>query len=227
VAQQVNPADTVSCDPAMCRALQARGFSNVLMLTATARNPLGSEIVVVTPAVRSQFSSLLDSRYAPAVIASFGSGGASIDVRTVYTFGAAAYAAAIRADRQQRSAAGAELLRSGRVTASAPVRDQIAAGQADSRLLIILSDVAASYPVDILALGDSGPGASTAAPFRSATLAVGGVTRPRPLLDSMLAGVPPQFLPQQITTTEQDGLQAATVQFSAPSPLGLFNATNP
>jgi hypothetical protein len=227
VAQQVNRAYTVSCDPAMCQALRARGFANVLVLTGRGQDPLGSEVVVATPAVRRQFGSLLDSRYAPAVIATFGSGSASIDVRTVYAFGTAAYMSALRADLQQRKVAGAELLRFGRITASVSVRNQIAAGQVDSRLVLVLSDLAASYPVDILALGDSGPGASAAVPFRSVTLTISGVTKPRPLLDSLLAAVSPQFRPEQIVTTEQNGHQALVIQFSAPSPLGVFNATNP
>jgi hypothetical protein len=57
VAQQVSPAAIVSCDPAMCSALQADGVpsSQLLVLVLADADPLGSEVVVATSAVRSQF----------------------------------------------------------------------------------------------------------------------------------------------------------------------------
>jgi hypothetical protein len=227
VAQQVNPAYTVSCDSTMCRALQAHGFANVLVLRPTARDLLGAEVVVATADIRRQFGTLLGSAYAPAVMASFGAGNVRIDIREIYAYGAAAYQSALKADLQQRKIAAGDLLRFGRVSASAAVRGQITSGRVDSRLLIVLSDMAASYPVDILALGDSGPGASADVPLRSVTLAQSGGVTKASLLDLLRVGLPRQFLPEYVETVEQDGRPALLIEFSAPSPLGVFNTTTP
>ncbi len=79
IAGQVSPSAIVACDPAMCAALQASGVAagRLLVLGTSASDPLGSDLVVATPALRSQFGARLASVYAPVVIASFGSGAAA------------------------------------------------------------------------------------------------------------------------------------------------------
>ena len=52
-------------------------------------DPLGSALVVATGPIRAHFGTRLASVYAPAVIASFGSRTARIDIRLVYPGGAA------------------------------------------------------------------------------------------------------------------------------------------
>ena len=74
-------------------------------------DPLGSDILVATAAVRSQFGSRLASVYAPVVVAAFGTGAARIDVRVEAPDGAAAYRAGLAADVAARKAAGAQILR--------------------------------------------------------------------------------------------------------------------
>ena len=108
IAGQVSASAIVACDPAMCSALQASGVAagRLLALGTSASDPLGSDLVVATPALRSQFGARLASVYAPAVIASFGSGPARIDIRAVAADGTAAYDAAAAADRSARIAAG-------------------------------------------------------------------------------------------------------------------------
>jgi hypothetical protein len=83
VSAQVGPSAIVSCDPAMCAALQASGVaaSRLVVLGTAAPDPLGSDLVIATPAVRSQFGARLAGVYAPEVIASFGSGTGRIDIR--------------------------------------------------------------------------------------------------------------------------------------------------
>jgi hypothetical protein len=55
-------------------------------------------LVVETAAVRALFGSSLDTEWAPAVLAAFGSGEAEITVRVVAANGAAAYLAALATD---------------------------------------------------------------------------------------------------------------------------------
>ena len=76
IASQVSAAAIVSCDPQMCAQLQAHGIPAAQLLTLGGSNPapLGSDLIVSTAAVRSEFGARLSSVYAPAVLASFGTG---------------------------------------------------------------------------------------------------------------------------------------------------------
>src|SRR5208282_4427340 len=116
--------------------------------------------------------SRLASDYAPAVIASFGSGKARIDVRVIAPDGASAYLQQLRADQQERKTNGAAMLTTGSVTTSIPAREQLTTGQVDSRLMLLLSflTTSTSSRIDVLAFGDSGPRATAGMPLRSATL---------------------------------------------------------
>jgi len=205
----------------MCRALQARGVVKLLE-GPTATNVLHSQVIIATAAVRRALGTRLGSVYAPAVMASFGSGNARIDIRVVAPSGPVAYEAALATDLQNRKQAGAELLGSPRVVASASARREMLAGQVSSQLLILITELAPAYPVDILAFGDSAPGASAGIPLRSAELAeTGGATAVR----SWLAAVHVQkglFLPARTETIRLDGKPVLLIEFAAPSPLGLL-----
>lgn len=224
IARQVIPSAIVACDPAMCAALQASGIpaGSLLILGTTASDPLGSDIVVATPALRSHFAARLQSVYAPAVIASFGSGAGRIDVRAVAPDGAAAYDSALAADRRARMAAGSQLLRNRRIAVSADVRSALRAGEVDPRLLVMLAALAAEQPVRILALGDPSPG--VVAPFRSAEIVprhagASAGARLRAMLSFLRAQRPP-FLPVRATVGRASAL---SVEYAAPSPLGLLS----
>ena len=108
VAHEVSRDAIVSCDPLMCQALGAHGIpaGDLLVLQPGARDPLGSELVVATAAVRSQFGSRLASVYAPTVLASFGTGDGAIAVRVIAPDGARAYDAALSADVRARKRSG-------------------------------------------------------------------------------------------------------------------------
>ena len=129
VLQQVGSSAIVSCDPLVCMALAARGFpaGSLLQLGPTTPNPVGSAVVIATPAVRSQYGSQLESDYAPDVLASFGSGSSRIDVRVVASRGTAPYQALLAADVAARKAACAALLHNRNVTASATAASQLSA----------------------------------------------------------------------------------------------------
>jgi hypothetical protein len=227
VAAQVSHAVVVSCDPAMCAALQARGFpaGDLMTLGPAANDPLGSTVIVATAAVRSEFGSRLVTVYAPTVIASFGSGSAQVDVRVYAPGGASAYLPALRADQLSRQRAGLQLLHNSRVSVTPAARQQLAAGQVDSRLLITIATLAGQGPVRILAFGDSGPGAATGTPLRAVTLGTppGAKSGYLPSVLALLRAQQPPYLATSVTPGRLAGQEILQIEFAAPSPLGLLS----
>jgi hypothetical protein len=228
VTAQVSHSAMVSCDPAMCAVLEARGFpsGDLLMLGSAASDPLGSAVIVATAAVRSEFGSRLTSVYAPTVIATFGSGSARIDVRAYAAGGAAVYLAALRADQAVRQNLGGVLLRNSRISAAPAARAQLAAGQVDTRLLTILATLTHQGTVSIVAFGDSGPGADPGVPLRAVELASPPGAKSG-YLSSVLALLRAQqapYLPNTATLARlAGGQEIARIEFAAPSPLGLLS----
>ena len=173
IARQVSRAAVVSCDPQVCADLVSAGFpaGNLLTLGPTSNDPLGSALVVATGPVRAQYGSRLASVYAPATIASFGSGTARIDIRLVYPGGAAGYGAVQRTALRARKTADAELLANSHIEASATARAQLLSGDVDPRLPQLLAIMAESHPVRIVDFVDQSPGGGPASLLRSADLA--------------------------------------------------------
>jgi hypothetical protein len=230
VAQHVSRSAIVACDPETCAALEARGMpaANLLAIQSSATSLLDAQVVVATPTVRDQFGGRLDSVYAPSVMASFGSGSGRVEVQVVAPHGAAAYLTALRQDLATRQAAGAQLLTNKQITVTARARPPLLAGEIDSRLLILLPALAAVHPIQILAFGDPGPGASPGLPWCSADLSGSG--QAAGMADAgyvswLTAYVRAQLLPfaGSITTLTQDGRLVVRIEFARPSPLGLLS----
>jgi hypothetical protein len=231
VTQYVSHAAVVACDPKMCAALTADGFSsrNVRMLGQTATYPLTSAVVVVTQAVRELFGSSLSFNIAPAVLATFGSADASITVRVIAPHGAAAYQAQLLADLAARKATGADLVQTSGITVSAEAKEQLVAGQPDSRLLLVIASLASRQPVDILDFGNIGPGADPAIPLRFVDLAESdpaarkaGPAYLRALRVS-LGAVSTLLRPASIVTVVlPSGQPVLRIEFTAPTPLTLL-----
>ncbi len=96
------------------------------------------------------------------------------------------------------------------------------AGRVDPRLLAMLAALAAQQPLRILAFGDPSPGASAAVPLRSAELAPASAhaaVRLRTMLSFLRAQQQP-FLPATAALAHGSAL---TVEYAAPSPLGLLS----
>jgi hypothetical protein len=229
ISQQVSRGAIVACDPAMCAALEARGTpaANLLVLRSSTKSPLGAQVVVETPTVRSQFGSRLDTVYAPSVLASFGSGPGQVSVKVVAPQGAAAYLTALSQDMAARRVAGAQLLANRRIAVATEARTQLAAGEVDSRLLILLPALAAVHPIQVLAFGDPAPGASPGVPWCSADLSASGHAAGMTdagYLSWLTAFVRAQLLPfaGTLTTSRLDGQLILRIEFSRPSPLGLL-----
>jgi hypothetical protein len=244
LAAQMSRATSMSCDHVMCAVLRAHkvpaadldvlrpGGDPVLPLA-----PGGSArpaVIVATAAVRGQLGSRLSSVYAPVVIARFGSGPDRIEVRAIATQGAPAFRAMARTDLLQRRESGAELLQTDRIVVTADsARGELARGQVDARLLVIITGLAAQQPLEIMAFGDRSPGAGLdQSPLRSAELAPApgsprrlGAAFARSVRAFLLAQSGPFAVARAGPARLPDGQVGVRFQVTAPSPLGLLGAT--
>ena len=228
VAQQVSPGVAVSCDQVMCAALEARGLParDLLVLGPISRDPRSSVVVVETGAVRALFGTSLDRAWAPAVLASFGSGSAGITVRVVASHGAVAYQTALAGDTAAAKAAGARLLADRRISVQTSARSQLSGGLVDLRLMSALTALSRHLPVSVVGFGNVGPGVSTGIPLRYADLSpasqAGGLTQAgyARSVRSALSGLGTTV--RQARTAPvvlPDGQAVLRVEFTAPSPL--------
>ncbi len=228
VTSQVGRDVVIGCDAVMCSDLAQHGFpaGNLNILEPTAPDPYGSQLVIATDSIRSQFGSKLASTFAPTVIASFGTGASRIDVRVIAADGPAAYRSELSADLRARKTAGAALAANKRITVTGVARAQLLAGQVDIRLVTVLAFLAAQQPVQIVGFGGLARGAGPAVPLRWAYLAAANpVTRPRVgYLTSIIAfsrALRPPYAPLRVGTVRLPGSQVVVqIEFSAPSPVG-------
>ena len=222
VTAQVGSGTVISCDPVMCQALESRGLpaDQVLVLKSGMTSPLGSAVVVATPVLRKQIGNRLSS-YAPGLLASFGSGDQQIQVRAIAPNGAAQYISQVNADLAARKMSGAELAQSSRIVASATARKQLAAGEVDARLMTVITGLAASHPIDIVAFGESGPDTAMA-PFRSAELAE---TNMQKMVTTVVGQQPPFRAAHMVSLRLPNGRSVLRIDFAAPSPFGLLGSS--
>jgi predicted Ser/Thr protein kinase len=173
ILRQVSRAALVSCDSQLCADLASSGFpsANLLPLDPMSNDPLGSDIVVATSVVRAQFGGRLASVYAPAVIASFGSGAARIDIRLVYPGGADSYFAKESLALHARKAVDAQLLTNSDIMFSATAKAQLLSGEVDPRLPPLIVLMAAGHPLHIVDFLSESPGGGPASLLRWVDLA--------------------------------------------------------
>ncbi len=232
----------VACDDVMCQALLAHGLApeRLMQLSPSATDPLGADVVVSTLTLRTQFHGRLAPVYAPAVLASFGTGDAEVDVRVVGN--GVDYPRALRADVAARKRAGTLLLQNPAISAKGLAARELADGDVDSRLLANLAAMARwACPVTVLSFGGRGPRSTPGMPLLSADIA--------PLMTGpgmhMTAGSAQaemtvdvrrieRFLNTQITPLRPasfapargaKGQMAVQVDFSAPVQFGVFDGT--
>src|ERR1039457_2062568 len=214
ITSEVTAGVDVSCDYIMCQEAQQSGYpaGQLMVLPSTAPDPLGAELIVATPAIRSQFGTRLASVYAPQVIARFGSGPAG---------GTAPFNPQLPADPNSRIQAGQQLLNNKHVHASATARAELRAGQVDPLLLVTLAQLAHGMPVQLVAFDVSSPGVPFAIPWRG--VEIGAV--PPASLSAILAFWTAQqgnFVPaEKIITKLASGQSVVTVRYGAPSPMDL------
>ena len=214
VTAQVSGDAMVACYPRMCAALQEQGVAagRLMPLRSAAASPLGASVLVTPSTAGGQAV----DRYAPALIASFGSGGTRVEVRAVEPGGVTAYRAALRADIAARRAAGFQLLRNPRIRFTGPGAAQLRASEVDTRLLATLATLASQYSFRVTAFGDAAPGAPVL--FRAVTIT--SIGRGLSAALAMVRAQNPPYLPARIAVAGQTGL---SIEFAAPSPLGLLS----
>jgi hypothetical protein len=244
VAAQVSRSAIVACDKTTCQAIAADNFpgQNLQTLGPKSPYPKQANVVVVTPAVRREFGSSLATDWAPMVLARFGSGSQAVLVRVMSAQGATSFEASLRADTKQRKVAGAGLLQSRYLTLSATARQQLATGQVDARLIIVITALCATAasPVDILAFGTVYAGQSPQTPLRTVDLSETppGVHMNRSAYVRFIRHVLEQVEASYRNSAELTASSAGPVpyaggktvfqiEFSAPSPLGLIGPQNP
>jgi hypothetical protein len=227
ILHQVSPAAVVSCDALVCAKLANSGISssNLLPLGPTSNDPLGSDLVVATATVRNQFGSRL-AVYAPATIASFGTGNARIDIRWVYPGGANTYRAALPAALRVRKGADAQLLTNSNIRLSATAKAQLLSGQIDPWLPDLIVIMAYSHPLYIVDFASQSPGGGPASLLRWVDLATNvpaaHLTRAaylgwmRSLIHTQRAEYQPVWVQQ---VTPRTGQAVLRIGYGAPSPL--------
>jgi serine/threonine protein kinase len=226
ILHQVSRATVVSCDAQVCADLAQRGFTSTQTLEPGSADPLGSTVVVATAAIRALFGSRLASVYAPAVLASFGSGNAKIEIRWNYPGGTSAYDDALRPDLNTRKTQDAELLQNSHLTVSATARAQLLSGDVDPRLPTLLAAMTQHYPVRIVDFGGQSPGGGPASLLRSMDLAThvsaahvaarAYVSWMQELANAQWA----EYLPASSEVVRlPSGQTVLRIEFAAPSPL--------
>jgi hypothetical protein len=231
VAQQVSRTSKIACDQPTCSALAGRGFParNLTVLRPTSQYPYGCALVLQTAYVRSLFGQALGNDVAPVVVATFGKGGAQIAVRVIAPHGVAAYQKSLATDLANRKVIGADLMASSQIAEPAQARAQMSAGLVDTRLMVAITVLAADHPVDIVDFGNLGPGATAGVPLRYADLAeqdaAAHMSNPAYLewMRSAVNSLPANFRALRVQTVHEDGgIAVLRVEYSAPSPLGVF-----
>ena len=214
ISAQVSGNAMIACYPRMCAALQKQGVAagRLMPLQSAAASPLGASVLVTSPSISGQMA----GEYAPALIASFGSGGNRVEVRAVEPGGISAYRAALRADLAARGAAGFQLLRNPRIRFTGPGAAQLRASEVDTRLLATLAALASQYAFRVTAFGDAAPGAPVL--FRAVTIT--GIGRGLSAALAMIHAQNPPYMPAHSAVIDQTGL---SIEFAAPSPLGLLS----
>jgi hypothetical protein len=229
VVGQVGGEETIACDPAMCTALGAHGVapSRLLLLAPSASGAPGADIVAASPSAHTWLSA-----DAPTLLASVGSGASRIEVRAVWIGGAAAYQKAFRSDLADRRSASTQLMHSRRIEVSAQGAGQLATGEVDARLLVLLAVLASQHSWRVIAFGEASPGVPpTEAPYRQVIVAAadgGGGTAGLTAALAFLRAQHGPYQPAQVTTVRlADGPPGLRIDFAAPSPLGLLAGSIP
>jgi Protein kinase domain len=227
ILHQVSPSAVVSCDTQVCADLAGRGFpsSNLLPLGPASNDPLGSALVVATATIRNQFGRRL-AVYAPAVIASFGTGNARIDIRWCYPGGAKAYRAALPAALRVRKAYDAALLTNSSIRLSATAKAQLLSGQVDPLLPQLIVAMAHIHPLHVVGFAGRSPGGGPASLLRwvdLATTAPGAHLTPAAYLGWMRSFIHAQRAEYHPAWAQQvalgTGQPVLTIGYGAPSPL--------
>ena len=231
VSREISRSEIIGCDTVMCGVLIKSGVpsADLLPITRSSPDPLGADVLVATPVLQSQFASRLSTEYAPAVLASFGTGNARVEVRVVASYGARAYQLALNRDLAARDLLGTELVGNSQIALPVSAKTELAAGQVDPRLLITLPPLAQRHPIRVIAFYDRAPGASSGVPLSGVRLAgwdpKAGLSAHAYLrwLVSYLRSQRSVYRAADVATTWRNGRAIVSVRFARPNPIGLLH----
>jgi hypothetical protein len=231
VSREITKSAIIGCDRVMCGVLISAGVTSadLLPITPSSQDPLGADVLVATPVLQSQFGSRLSTEYAPAVLASFGTGKTRVEVRVVASYGARAYQLALNRDLAARDLFGTELVGNSRIALPVSAETELAAGQVDPRLLITLPALAHQHPIRVMAFYDRAPGASSGVPLSGVRLA--GWDPKASLTAHAYLRWLVDFLRRQhsvyraadVATNWRHGRAIVSVRFARPNPIGLLH----
>ncbi|MGO8958767.1 MAG: hypothetical protein ACLQFR_15560 [Streptosporangiaceae bacterium] len=233
IAANVSARTVVGCDQVTCADLAAAGFRADAELTGQgALNQLDTDqavglrgsmtLIVATPAVRAKYGAQLAAR-APVMIASFGSGQNSVQVRQFVPGGTAGYQREARSALAARRKAGRSLAGNRRLFAHGAARLALTSGLVDPRLIAAIRAIARHYPVHLARFGTGGPLAGRWAPLRMAE--IGGFTAhgrrggDLSAIMKLLRGQPAADRPQLVITKLPGGATMLKIEVLAPTPL--------
>jgi hypothetical protein len=213
ISSQASGSATIGCYPALCPVLQDHGVapSRLVFLSAKATSPLGASLLVTSRTA----GGTLAARYAPALVASFGSGPDRVEVFAVEPGGTAAYRAALRTDLAARRSAGTQLLHDSRIRFTTTDAGRLRAGEVDTRLLATLTALASQYSFRVTSFGNAAPGAPLL--FRGVTVTGIGPSLPTALAMVRAQDVP--YVPAHAAISHTE----LSIEFSVPSPPGLLS----
>jgi hypothetical protein len=228
ITAQVDHTIGVACDEVMCSDLARHGFppGNLNVLPPTVPDPYGSQLLIASTDVRSQFGSRL-AFFAPSLIASFGTGAARIDIRVIAADGAA-YQSALQQDLQKRKTSGSQLAGNKQVTVTRAARAQLLAGEVDLRLVTALAFLARQQPFGVVSFGGFAPGAAADVPLRWAYLAETDPavhTSAQAYVRSLVTfaqSLRPPYAPLNVSPVQLAGRTVLRIEFAAPSPLNML-----
>ena len=235
IAANVSTHAVVGCDPATCADLVAAGFRTGAQLPGQSAlsqqevdqaigMPGSMTLVVATPALRAAFGAQVTAS-APVILASFGSGHISVQVREFVPGGSAAYQRQASSALNARRKAGRSLAANRRVLVHGAARLALTAGLVDPRLIAALRAIARRHLVHLARFGAAGPLAGRSAPLRMAE--IGGFTAPhngRPGSDlaailKVLRSQPAFDRPRLTITKLPGGATMLKIEVLAPTPL--------
>jgi predicted Ser/Thr protein kinase len=225
ILRQASRSALVSCDALVCADLSRRGFPNLLTLGPQSNDPLPSNLVVATAAIRAQFHDRLASVYAPVIIAAFGSGDAKIEIREVFPGGTAKYRKVQQTYAHARKLIDAQLLTNRSIKLSAKARAQLRSGNIDPRLPELIAAMVPIHRLQIVDFGGQSPGGGPASLLRSMDLAT--ADPPAHLsssayinwMRSFIRVQRSQYHPQLSLVTLGTGQNVLRIGYGAPSPL--------
>jgi hypothetical protein len=231
VEQEVSSGTAIACDKQTCSALAAGGFPAhyLRVLGPKSVQPFDAALIIETAAIRSLFGTSLNAQVAPAVLTTIGSGQAEITIRAIAPDGASTYQQKLAAGHEARQQNEEAVLQgTSPITTSPAAKKAIAGGDVDARLILAITDIADSLPVDVVGFGSDATKGSAYLPLRYADLAeydtAAHMSRNRYLaaMRAALSRVPAPYRPLWVRVVPlPNGVRVLRIDVGAPSPPGF------